>query len=145
MTSANGLTTIPSNFGPTETMRRLVAAVEARSAKVMAHIDHAAAAEGVGMPLRPTDLLIFGNPRGGTPLMQAEQTIGIDLPLKMLVWQDRDGRTWLGYNQPAWLAAWHDIDASASPTVATMTDLLAAVAHAATTGVEAGNAPPIGT
>jgi uncharacterized protein (DUF302 family)/GNAT superfamily N-acetyltransferase len=145
MTTANGLTTIPSTFGPTETMRRLVAEIEARGAKVMAHIDHAAAAEGVGMALRPTDLLIFGNPRGGTPLMQAQQTIGIDLPLKVLVWEDGDGRTWLTYNQPAWLAARHTIDVGRSPAVATMADLLAAVADAATTGVRAGNAPPIGT
>src|SRR5262252_9120037 len=97
-----GMATRPSNHGPKETMDRLAAAVAARGMSVMARIDHAAAAAKVGLTLRPTEVLIFGNPRGGTPLMQSVQTIGIDLPLKALVWQDETGKTWLAYNDPTW-------------------------------------------
>ena len=86
-------------------MQKLIGAVTAKGLAILAHIDHAGAAAEAGMELRPTDLLIFGNPKGGTPLMQANQTMGIDLPLKALVWQDQDGKTWLGYNDPAWLCA----------------------------------------
>jgi uncharacterized protein (DUF302 family) len=82
--AADGLITIRSAFGPEETMNRLEAEVRAKGLTVFAHVDHAAGAKAVGMPLRPTDLLIFGNAKVGTPLMQAEQTIGIDLPLKAI-------------------------------------------------------------
>lgn len=105
--AADGLTTVRSSFGPKETMSRLGAAVRAKGLTVFAHVDHAAGAATVGMPLRPTDLLIFGNARGGTPLMQAEQTIGVDLPLRALVWQDADGATWLSYNDPGWIVQRH--------------------------------------
>ena len=105
--AAEGLTTIKSHFGPKDTMNRLEAEVKVRGLTVFAHIDHAAGAVAVGLPLRPTDLLIFGNAKGGTPLMQSAQTIGIDLPLKVLVWQDAEGSTWLSYNDPAWLARRH--------------------------------------
>jgi uncharacterized protein (DUF302 family) len=80
--AADGLTTLRSSFGPKDTMRRLEAAVEAKGMTVFARIDHAAGAAEVGLSLRPTELLIFGNAKGGTPLMQFIQTIGIDLPLK---------------------------------------------------------------
>jgi uncharacterized protein (DUF302 family) len=106
-----GFATRPSGFEPKETMDRLAAAVAKRGAAVFARIDHASAAAKVGMELRPTELLIFGDPRAGTPLMQAAQTIGIDLPLKALVWRDAEGRTWLGYNDPAWLAERHGVSA----------------------------------
>ena len=84
-------------------------AAKAKGLTIFARIDHAAGATSVGLPLRPTELLIFGNARGGTPLMQLAQTIGIDLPLKMLAWEDAAGKTWLSYNDPAWLAARHGI------------------------------------
>ncbi len=84
--AADGLITVPSAFGPAETMSRLEAEVKARGMTVFAHVDHGAGAAGAGMALRPTDLLIFGAARGGTPLMEMAQTIGIDLPLKALVW-----------------------------------------------------------
>ena len=74
---------------------------------VFARIDHAAGAASVGMALRPTELLIFGNPKGGTPLMQDRQTAGIDLPVKALAWEDADGKTWLSYNDADWIAARH--------------------------------------
>ena len=80
---ADGLITIPSSFGPQETMDRLAAEVSARGMTIFARIDHAAGAASVGMPLRPTELLIFGNAKAGTPLMQVDQTIGIDVPLAM--------------------------------------------------------------
>ena len=76
---------------------------------MFARIDHAEGASAAGLSLRPTELLIFGNAKGGTPLMQAVQTIGIDLPLKALVWQDASGETWLSWNDPAWLAARHGV------------------------------------
>ena len=84
----DGLITLKSSYGPEHTMNRLEAQVRSKGMTVFAHIDHAAGAAGAGLPLRPTDLLIFGDARGGTPLLQANQTIGIDLPLKVLVWQD---------------------------------------------------------
>ena len=99
----------------------------------MARIDHAAAAAAIGMELRPTEVLIFGSPRAGTPLMQAAQTVGIDLPLKPLVWQDEDGTTWLAYNDPQWLAQRHGVDAGLDRTFHAMADALAAVAREATT------------
>jgi uncharacterized protein (DUF302 family) len=76
---------------------------------VFARIDHAQGANEVGLALRPTELLIFGNAKGGTPLMQSRQTIGIDLPLKALAFEDADGTVWLCYNDPAWLAARHGV------------------------------------
>jgi len=121
-----GLTTIKSSHAPKETMSRLEAAVKAKGLTVFARIDHAAGATAVDLPLRPTDLLIFGNAKGGTPLMQAVQTIGIDLPLKALVWQDAAGETWLSWNDPAWLASRHGVsgaEAVAGKLAALLEDL----------------------
>ncbi len=112
--AAQGLTTIKSGHGPQETMNRLEAAVKAKGMTVFARIDHSAGASAVGLSLNPTEVLIFGNARGGTPLMQLVQTIGIDLPLKALVWQDASGDTWLSYNDPAWLAQRHKSEAKRS-------------------------------
>ena len=126
--AADGLITIKSAFGPEETMQRLEAEVRAKGMTVFAHVDHAAGAAAVGLPLRPTDLLIFGNARGGTPLMQSQQAIGIDLPLKALVYQDAEGKTWLAYNDPAWLAQRHGIDAVVEANISAMTAVLEAVA-----------------
>jgi uncharacterized protein (DUF302 family) len=104
-----GLTTIPSSFGPKETMDRLIAEIGSKGLQVFARIDHAAGAAAVGLSLRPTELIIFGNARGGTPLMEASQTTGIDLPLKVLVWQDAPGKTWLSYNEPSWIVQRHHL------------------------------------
>jgi uncharacterized protein (DUF302 family) len=87
-----GLTAVPSQFDPRTTMDRLASAVEKSGIAIAARIDHAAAAEKVGLSLQPTELLIFGNPKVGTTLMQSSQTAGIDLPLKALVWQDTDSK-----------------------------------------------------
>jgi uncharacterized protein (DUF302 family) len=99
---------------------------------VLACIDHAAAAAEVGLTLRPTAVLIFGNPRDGTPLMQVVQTIGIDLPLKALVWQDEAGKTWLSYNDPEWLSQRHHAAAGSDPVRAALTAALSTVSKEAT-------------
>jgi uncharacterized protein (DUF302 family) len=130
--AADGLITIRSGYGPEETMNRFEAEVQAKGMTVFAHIDHAAGAAAADLALRPTDLLIFGNAKGGTPLMQAIQSIGIDLPLKALVWQDASGTTWLSYNDPAWLAQRHCLDDGARATVNAMTQALHAIASKAT-------------
>ncbi len=131
--SADGLLRYASAHSPADTVGRLHAAIEARGMTLFAHIDHAAGAAQAGLSLRPTDLLIFGNARGGTPLMQAEQTIGIDLPLKALVWQDEGGATWLAMNDPAWLAARHAAPPATAPVIHALTEQLLALATAATT------------
>jgi len=115
--AVDGLTTIRSSHGPKDTMDRIEAAVKARGMNVFARIDHAAGATTAGLSLRPTEVLIFGNAKGGTPLMQAAQTIGIDLPLKALVWQDASGDTFVSYNDPAWLAHRHGLAGAAIETV----------------------------
>jgi uncharacterized protein (DUF302 family) len=130
--AADGLITIRSSHGPKETMTRLEAAVKAKGLTVFAHVDHAAGAAEVGLSLRPTDLLIFGNAKGGTPLMQSVQTVGIDLPLKALVWQDASDNTWLAYNDPAWLAKRHGLTREADASVSALAAALAALAKAAT-------------
>ena len=128
----DGLTACVSSHGPKETMDRLIAAVTSRGMTVLARIDHAAAAVKAGMELRPTEVVLFGNPRAGTPLMQVAQTIGIDLPLKALVWQDTDGKTWFAYNDPKWLAKRHQALVGTERSLGAMTDALAAVAKEAT-------------
>jgi uncharacterized protein (DUF302 family) len=115
-------------------MDRLTAAVTARGMPVLARIDHARAAAEVGLELRPTEVVLFGNPKAGTPLMQAVQTMGIDLPLKALVWQDEEGQTWLSYNEPIWLAVRHDAVTGKQATIGAMATALAAVANEATAG-----------
>jgi len=107
--SSNGLITVASRFSVSETLDRLTTALTNAGLRVFARIDHASNAEEVGMQLRPTELLIFGHPRGGTPLMQDKQTAGIDLPVKALAWEDEEGRVWLTYNEAAWLATRHGL------------------------------------
>jgi uncharacterized protein (DUF302 family) len=117
--AADGLTTIPSHYGAKETADRLEAEIRAKGTVVFARIDHAAGAAQAGLALGPTEVLIFGNAKAGTPLMQSNQTIGIDLPLKALVWQDASGKVWLSYNEPS---SWprrsgkkgHAVDAAAT-------------------------------
>ena len=131
--AADGLITMRSSHGPKDTMNRLEAQVKAKGMTVFGRIDHAAGAAEVGLPLRPTELLIFGNAKAGTPLMQAEQVIGIDLPLKALVWQDEAGVTWLSYNDPTWLAKRHGLGSEVQATVSAMAAALNAVVTTAVT------------
>src|SRR6202050_2535420 len=131
-TMAAGITTIRSSYGPEETMNRFEAEVRARGMIAFAHIDYAAGAASVGLSLRPADLLIFGNARGGTPLMELVQTIGIDLPLKALVWQDASGITWLSYNDPNWLAKRHGLNSKLGEAVGVLAAALDQMARSAT-------------
>jgi uncharacterized protein (DUF302 family) len=121
-----GLVVLSCPRAPKEAMDRLTASVARHGMTVFAHIDHAATAKDAGMTLGPTEVLIFGNPKGGTPLMQAAQTLGIDLPLKVLVWQDGAGKTWIGYNDPRWLARRHGVTGR-EPILDAMTNALATV------------------
>ena len=126
-----GLTSIQSSFGPKETMDRLEAEIRAQGMKVFARIDHAAGAAEAGLRLAPTELIIFGNARAGTPLMQSAPTVGIDLPLKILVWEDTAGKTWISYNEPSWIAQRHNV-ANAEPVVSKMAAGLSAISRAVT-------------
>ncbi len=98
--SNNGLITIPSIHNVKDTIDLIESDVKSKGLTIFARVDHAAGAKEVGLPLTPTLLLIFGNAKGGTPLMQTNQQVGIDLPLKVLVWGDASGKTWLSYNDP---------------------------------------------
>lgn len=125
----SGLVTLKSAFPVKETVDRLVHRVEAKGLTVFCRIDHAANAVSAGLKLRPTEVLIFGNAKGGTPLMQATPTIGIDLPLKALAWEDAAGQTWLAYNDPVWLTARHGIESLGIAPATAMRTLLATVAQ----------------
>jgi uncharacterized protein (DUF302 family) len=135
--AVDGLTTIRGAWGPRDTMDKVEAAIKGKGMTVFARVDHAAGAAEVGLALRPTELLIFGQAKGGTPLMQAVQTIAIDLPLKVLVWQDAAGDTWLSYNDPGWLAKRHGLGPEVAATVSAIAAALSAVAKAATVSVAA--------
>jgi uncharacterized protein (DUF302 family) len=127
----DGLITIASNHSVKDTIDRVEAALAAKGIAVFARIDHAAGAASAGMSLRPTELLIFGNPRAGTPLMQARQIVGIDLPLKLLAWEDAAGKVWLSYNDPRWLARRHALPDGTAPAVDALAAVLAGLAKAA--------------
>ena len=126
--AADGLVAVESARGAKDTMDRLESVVKEKGLNVFARIDHAAGAARIGRTLRATELLIFGNPQGGTPLMECAQSAGIDLPLKALVWQDEAGRVWVGYNDPAFLAQRHGVPAC--PVVENLRKALAALADA---------------
>ena len=128
----NGLTTISSQHSVKATIDRLESAAKAKGMTIFARVDHAAGATSVGLSLRPTELLIFGNARGGTPLMQLAQTVGIDLPLKALAWEDAAGKTWLSYNEPAWLAERHGVEEQGAAVANTLANAIAALAKEAT-------------
>ncbi|MGO9675477.1 MAG: DUF302 domain-containing protein [Methylocella sp.] len=130
----DGLFTIPSDFSVDDTISRFEAALQAKGVTLFAKIDHGAGAVEAGMTLRPTFLLIFGNARTGAPLMQLNQRIGIDLPLKVLIWQDADEKVWLTYNDPAWLATRHRLGDAAAETVAALENSLAVLARDAGAG-----------
>jgi uncharacterized protein (DUF302 family) len=117
-----------------ETIDRMARVVAEVGMTVFARIDHAHGAAEVGLALRPTELLIFGNAAGGTPLMQACQTVGIDLPLKALAWEDADGTVWLAYSAPSWIARRHGIGPEVQRPVARMADILADLTARAASG-----------
>ena len=107
--AADGLIAMKSAHKVEETVARLEKVLQDKDMTIFAKVDHAAGAKKVGKSLRPTQLLIFGNPQGGTPFMECDQTVGIDLPLKALIWEDAEGQVWLGYNDPAYIAARHGV------------------------------------
>lgn len=109
LASDNGLITKPSKYPVAETLTRLEGVLKSKGMSIFARIDHAAEAEKVGLQMRPTQLLIFGNPRGGTPLMMTSPTTAVDLPLKALAWEDANGKVWLSYNAVSYLRSRHDI------------------------------------
>ena len=129
---AEGITTLPSEFGAKETIDRLEALVKSKGMVVFARIDHAAGAAQAGLALPPTELLIFGSAKAGTPLMQLNQVIGIDLPLKALVWEDARGKALLCFNEPSWLANRHGLGGESEPTIKSMTTALSVLAKSAT-------------
>jgi uncharacterized protein (DUF302 family) len=128
----DGLITVPSSFSVLETVERLVAFATSHGLVVFARIDHADGATKAGMPLRPTELVIFGHPKGGTPLMQDRQTAGIDLPVKALAWEDADGKVWLTCNDAAWIAERHGLGPASAEAVKAIAAGLAAATKAAT-------------
>ena len=125
--AADGLISVKSPYPVGQTLDRLESGTKQRGLKVFARIDHAAGAASVGKSLRPTELLIFGNPRGGTAFMECAQSVGIDLPLKALAWQDEKGQVWLAYNDPAYLARRHGVTAcpAVKPISKTLSELVA--------------------
>jgi len=125
----DGLVTLQSNYPVPDTIDRLGDAVTTAGLQVFARVDHAAGAHEVGLELRPTELLMFGNARGGTPLMQDQQTAGIDLPLKALAWTDESGQTWLSYNDPAYLMRRYGLTEDQVKTLAPLGGLIEPAAN----------------
>lgn len=114
----DGLISLASRHSVEETLQRLESLLQERGIMIFARVDHSGEAEKAGLKMRPTKLLIFGNPKGGTPLMQAAPTVAIDLPLKALFSEDADGRVWLTYNDPAYLQQRHNFPADLLPNIA---------------------------
>jgi uncharacterized protein (DUF302 family) len=109
VSSKNGIVDVPTNRKVNEVVERIKALLQAKGIKLFALIDHSGEAETVGLTMRPTKLLIFGNPKGGTPLMLASPSVAIDLPLKLLVWEDASGGRWISYNSPQYLQQRHEL------------------------------------
>jgi uncharacterized protein (DUF302 family) len=124
----DGLISIASQHSAPDTVDRLLAALAKRSLTVFARVDHAVGAASIGLPLRPTEVVLFGNPKGGTALMQDQQTSGIDLPLKALVWEAADGKVFLTYNDPHWIAQRHGLGATSARAVEALGNALGAIA-----------------
>jgi uncharacterized protein (DUF302 family) len=131
---ANGLVSQKSAYDAPETARRFRAAAEQAGLTIFAEVDHGKNATEVGLELGPCILLVFGNPRAGTLLMQRNLEAGIDLPLKALVWTDGNGDTWLGWNDPAWIAERHGLGPEAQATVSGIAAGMDRLAAAATIG-----------
>lgn len=129
---AEGLVTKKSPYSAKETMDRLESVVKTKGLTIFARIDHAKGAETIGKTLRPTEVILFGNPQGGTPFMECAQTVGIDLPLKALVWEDASGQVWLGYNDPAYLAQRHGTNANECAVVTNLDKALNGIAESVT-------------
>jgi len=132
----DGMVVIASGLGFAETLQGLLDALAEAGVPVLAQIDHAAGAKAAGLDLRPTTVVIFGAAKAGTPVMTADQTMGLDLPLRALVFEDAAGQVRVAYNEPAWLAERHGLASDHLPTLAAMTTLIEAVVGAAAGGAE---------
>jgi uncharacterized protein (DUF302 family) len=124
----NGIINKPSSHSVDEVVAKLQSVLAAKGVTIFALIDHSGEAEKAGMHMRPTKLLIFGNPKGGTPLMLAAPSIAIDLPIKILVWEDEQGKVWVSYNSPQYLQQRHGLPENLVPNIAFVEGLAASVA-----------------
>jgi len=125
----NGLINLASKHTVDETMQRLESLLNERGVTIFARVDHSGEAAKIGLAMRPTKLLIFGSPKGGTPLMQAAPTVAIDLPLKALFWEDPYGKVWLTYNDPKYLQQRHKFPADLLPNIAAVNAMFAKAAE----------------
>ncbi|MGA7763633.1 MAG: DUF302 domain-containing protein [Candidatus Binataceae bacterium] len=126
--TANGIIDKPGNHSVDETAEKLQAILRAKGIALFALVDHSGEAAKVGMKIRPTKLLIFGNPKAGTPLMQASPSIAIDLPLKILIWEDAEGKVWVSYNSPTYLRERHHLPEELERNIAVVETLAAEAA-----------------
>ena len=125
----NGIVTIPSHRSVNDTVQKVEELLKAKGVKLFAQVDHSGEAEMAGMQMRPTKLLIFGSPKAGTPLMIAAPSVAIDLPLKMLVWESADGKTWISYNAPEYLQSRHGLPPELLANIAVVEVLAAKAAE----------------
>jgi uncharacterized protein (DUF302 family) len=123
----NGIVSKPSNHSVDETLRKLQDLLETKGIAIFALVDHSGEAKKVGMQMPNTKLLIFGNPKGGTPLMLATPSIAIDLPLKILIWEDEQGQSWVSYNDPQYLAERHGLPQNLVQNIAFVETLAASI------------------
>ena len=127
--SENGITEIPSHHSVDETVEKLKSILSAKGVTLFALVDHSGEAEKAGMKMRPTKLLIFGSPKAGTPLMLAAPSLALDLPLKILVWEDEGGKTWISYNAPDFLRERHNVPQELMQNIAVIEALAAKAAE----------------
>ena len=123
-----GIIDKPSNHSVEQTVEKLKSILQSKGVTLFALVDHDGEAKKVGMKMRPTKLLIFGSPKAGTPLMLAKPSIAIDLPLKILVWEDRQGKVWVSYNTSDYLKERHDLPQELLQNIAVVETLAANVA-----------------
>jgi len=127
--ASDGILNKRSNYSVDETLERLKRTLQAKGVTIFAIVDHSGEAEKVGLKMPPTKLVIFGSPKAGTPLMLAKPSSAIDLPLKILVWEDGEGKVWVSYNSPAYLAERHGLPEELLQNIAVVETLAAAVAE----------------
>jgi uncharacterized protein (DUF302 family) len=130
--AVDGMVNVKSGYDVKQTSDRLERALLSKGIRVFARINHAAGAQSVGLALRPTELIIFGNPKVGSPLMQCRQSVALDLPQKALIWQAADDQVWLSYNAPEYLASRHQLDACAEQALQKVSAALANFSRVAT-------------
>jgi uncharacterized protein (DUF302 family) len=128
-TQDKGLVNVSSNHSVEETVAKIEAFLSEKQVKLFAMIDHSGEARQAGFEMRPTKVIIFGNPRGGTPLMLAAPSTAIDLPLKLLVWEDAEGKVWITYNRPQYLQERHQFPKELLPNLAVIEGIAANAAR----------------